>query len=364
MTPSDTLVLPQMPPVDMAMHDVLPLAWQIGPSLALGLLVGLTLSFGRTKLFAFLRTLLNRTNTPPTVVQWAFHMLDALKGWFIWSTALYLAIRLAPPAQPLFAVADYVFALLAFLQLGIALGKALTQGSQAYMRANQADGARVTLVATLALIAHMLIWALIALMVLSRSGINVTGLLAGLGLGGVVIALAFKKMAEDMFGAFSIVMDKPFVLGDFIITGDFMGTVEHIGLKTTRLRALSGEQAVISNSDLLSSRIRNYGRMMERRQLFTLGVTYETPLDKLEAIPGIIQTIIEAQPDVRFDRCTFATYGDFSLGFETVYYVLSPDYNRFMAIQQDINLAIFKAFADHGIDFAYPTQLVYTRPAR
>jgi len=138
-----------------------------------------------------------------------------------------------------------------------------------------------------------------------------------------------------------------------------MGTVEHIGLKSTRIRSLSGEQLVFSNSDLLKSRIRNYKRMYERRVVFSLGVTYETPYEKLERIPALIREIIEAQPQVRFDRAHFKEYGAFSLNFEIVYYVLSPDYNLCMDTQQAINLAIFRRFKEEGIDFAYPTQTLY-----
>ena len=154
-------------------------------------------------------------------------------------------------------------------------------------------------------------------------------------------------------------LDKPFTIGDFLIIDQHMGSVENIGLKTTRLRSLSGEQLVFSNTDLLKSRIKNYGRMFERRVVFSIGVTYQTPRDKLQRIPGIIRAAVEAQEPVRFDRSHFQSYGDFALQFETVYYVLKPDYNIYMDIQQAINLQIYDAFEQEGIEFAYPTQTLF-----
>ena len=157
----------------------------------------------------------------------------------------------------------------------------------------------------------------------------------------------------------AIIVDKSFVVGDFIIVDDLMGTVESIGIKTTRIRSLGGEQVVVPNSDLMTSRIRNYKLMSERRIVFTFGVVYETPYDRLAAIPQMTREIIEAQADVRFDRAHFKAYGDFALDFEVVYYVLNPDYNRYMDLQQAINLALFRRFSESGIVFAYPTQTVY-----
>jgi small-conductance mechanosensitive channel len=159
------------------------------------------------------------------------------------------------------------------------------------------------------------------------------------------------------------VLDKPFVVGDFIVTGDFMGTVEQIGVKTTRVRSLGGEQIIFANGDLLGSRVRNYKRMAERRVLFRFGVVYQTTADQLERIPAMMRAIAEEQPGVRFDRAHFAAYGDFALDFEVVYYVLAPDYNIYMDTQQAINLAIFRRFEAEGIGFAYPTQTLYVSRA-
>ena len=176
---------------------------------------------------------------------------------------------------------------------------------------------------------------------------------------GIAIALAVQNILGDIFCSLSIILDKPFELGDFIIVGDLMGTIEHIGIKTTRLRSLSGEQLVFSNSDLVGSRIRNYKRMWQRRIVFEFGVTYQTPAAKVERIPGIVAEILGGQDRARLDRAHFKSYGNSALIFEVVYYVLEPDYNVYMDVQQAINLALMHRFEAEGIEFAYPTQTLY-----
>ena len=206
---------------------------------------------------------------------------------------------------------------------------------------------------------RMILWAAILLMALDNLGIDITALIAGLGVGGIAVALAVQNLLGDLFASLSIVFDKPFVVGDFIIVDDFLGEVEHIGLKTTRLRSLSGEQVIFSNNDLLQSRIRNYKRMYERRVVFALGVTYQTSHEVLKKIPEIIKEVIHAQKNVRFDRSHFKNYGDSSLNFENVYFVTASDYNMYMDIQQAINLEIYRRFEEAKIEFAYPTQTLY-----
>lgn len=203
------------------------------------------------------------------------------------------------------------------------------------------------------------IWAIIILLALDNLGIDVTALVAGLGVGGIAVALAVQNILKDLFASLSIILDKPFVIGDFIILGDDLGTVERIGLKTTQIRRLTGEQLVMSNAQLLESRIRNFKRMERRRVIFTIGVTYQTPHEKLKNIPGMIKKIIESQEKVEFDRVHFKEYGNFSLNFEAVYWVLDPDYNVYMNINQSINLLIFEQFDKEKIEFAYPTQTIF-----
>jgi small-conductance mechanosensitive channel len=226
-------------------------------------------------------------------------------------------------------------------------------------RSLAADRAAIGSINIIGVIVNAVIWALVVLLTLDNLGIDITALVAGLGIGGIAVALAVQSIFGDLFASLSITLDRPFVVGDFLIVGDVLGTVESIGIKSTRLRSLDGEQIVMPNSDLLSSRVRNYGRMMERRVVFKTNVTYETPIEVVERIPRIIRDIVEGQADIRFDRSHFAAHGAASLDFETVYHVRSPDYNRYMDIQQAINLRLHREFGKLGIEFAYPTQKVF-----
>jgi small-conductance mechanosensitive channel len=223
----------------------------------------------------------------------------------------------------------------------------------------ETDAAAVTTMQAVGFLGRLLLLSTVVLMALDNLGFDITALVAGLGIGGIAVALAVQNILADLFASLSIVLDKPFVVGDFLILNEYMGTVEHVGLKTTRIRSLSGEQIVISNNDLLNSRIRNYKRMFERRVVFSIGVTYQTPYESMRDIPLMLRKIIEAQEMTRFDRAHFKNFGNSSLDFEAVYYVLSPDYNQYMDIQQAINLLIYKRFAEAGIEFAYPTQTLF-----
>jgi len=202
------------------------------------------------------------------------------------------------------------------------------------------------------------LWSALFIIALQNLGINVTSLIAGVGIGGIAIALAVQNILGDLFASVSIMLDKPFIVGDFIIVDEHAGNVENIGLKTTRVRSLSGEQLVFSNNDLLSSRIKNYKQMQERRILFTIGVTYDTPSEKLESIPIIIKEIIDKLEKTRFDRAHFKEFGDFSLNFEIVYYMLVPTYIDYVDAQQAINLELYRRFEKEEIEFAYPTQTI------
>jgi small-conductance mechanosensitive channel len=206
---------------------------------------------------------------------------------------------------------------------------------------------------------NLIIWALGFIFLLDNLGFEITAVIAGLGIGGIAIALAAQTILGDLFSYFVIFFDRPFEIGDFIIVGDKIGTVEYIGIKTTRLRSLSGEQIVLSNTDLTNSRVHNYKRMEKRRVVFKLGVVYQTPAKILNEIPALVRSIIESQSDVTFDRGHFSSYGDFSLNFEFVYFVLGSDYVKYMDTQQKINLSIYEEFEKKGIEFAYPTQTLF-----
>lgn len=209
-------------------------------------------------------------------------------------------------------------------------------------------------------VSRLVLYSVVALLALDNlPNVQVTSLIASLGVGGIAVALAVQNVLVDLLASLSIAFDQPFVVGDYIVVDNYSGTVEHVGLKTTRVRSLSGEQLIFSNNDLLKSRIRNYKRMQERRVAFTIGVTRETPYEKLERIPGMIKGIVEVQAQTRFERAHFASFGDFSLSFETVYYMLDPNYGLYMDTQQAINLALIKRLAEEGIELAYPTQTLH-----
>lgn len=226
-------------------------------------------------------------------------------------------------------------------------------------RKQVARGGSGTTLAALGFLSRIVVWALVVLLALSNIGVDVTALIAGLGITSIAVALALQGILKDLFASLAIVLDKPFELGDFLIFGDYLGTVEHVGIRSTRLQSLSGEQIVLSNSDLLETRIRNYKKMQERRIVFSIGVNYHTPRDKLVLIPVMIKEIIESQEQTRFDRSHFKEYGTFSLTFETVYHVLDPSYNVYMDLQQTINLTLHERFEEHGIRFAFPGQTVF-----
>ncbi len=210
---------------------------------------------------------------------------------------------------------------------------------------------------------NVIVWALGFVFLLDNLGFDISAVVAGLGIGGVAVALASQGLLQDLFSYFAILLDRPFELGDFIVLDDFKGAVEHIGIKTTRLRSIGGEELILSNSDLVGTRIRNFKRMQRRRILFKLGVTYEVGVTKLQEIPHIIKAVIEQTENVVFDRAHFLEYGEFSLNFEVVYYVNSSDYTIYMDAQQHINLELKREFEQRGIEFAYPTQVTYLNSA-
>jgi small-conductance mechanosensitive channel len=295
--------------------------------------------------------------------------IQRTRWWLMAALALYLASRVlipTPPAGEPAAPVDHLLrtiAVLAFIvQFALWGNLVIDRGLQRYAdRKLKGDPASLLTITALVFIGRLILFTLLLLLALSNIGINVSALITGLGIGGIAVALAVQNILGDLLASMSIVFDKPFVPGDFIIVGDQMGTVQHIGLKTTRLTSLSGEQLIFSNADLLQSRIRNFKRMNERRAIFTIGVTYQTPPESLQQIPGILRDAIEAQAKTRFDRAHFKEFGPSSLNFEAVYFVLAPEMSVYLDIQQAINFTLLKQFASLNIDFAYPTQTVYVQ---
>lgn len=209
------------------------------------------------------------------------------------------------------------------------------------------------------LIAKILLWAIAILMVLSNWGVNISALAASMGIGGIAIALAAQNILSDLFSSFSIYLDKPFEIGDYIVIGADRGTVQKIGLKTTRIQTLQGEELVVSNQELTTTRVQNFKKMTERRINFSVGVTYDTPTEKLKKIPEILEKIISSESKARFDRVHFASFDDWALRFDAVYYVLSQDYAEYMDMQQVMNFSIKEAFESESIEMAFPTQTIH-----
>ncbi|MCJ7540108.1 MAG: mechanosensitive ion channel family protein [Desulfobacterales bacterium] len=276
--------------------------------------------------------------------------------FFLFLSVYVGSLKITLP-ETTYDIFKHAFVIVSLIQVAILISYTINFWIERYRKQKiESNAGAMTTLTSVGFVLRMIIWMIFILIALDNIGVNITTLIAGLGISGIAVALAVQNILGDLFASFSIVLDKPFVIGDFIIVDDYLGTVEHVGLKTTKIRSLSGEQLVFSNADLLKSRIRNYKRMNERRDVFTIGVLYQTPHEILSQIPKMICKIIENQAQVRFDRAHFKEYGDYSLKFEVVYWIQNPDYNVYMDTQQSINLDIFKHFKEAGVEFAYPTQ--------
>lgn len=333
-----------------------PLQWASATGAALLSVVAMLFLFRvvRVRLTAFAR------KTDGTLDDALAAAIRATHFWFIAAVAMLCGAQFLELPDRIGPIVSRVFTLALIVQAGLwahaGIG-GLLSGYLARHRNLDANGATTTSI--LCFVAQVALWSLVVLMVLDNLGFDVTTLVASLGIGGIAVALAAQNVLGDMFASIAIALDQPVVIGDFIVVGDLTGTVERVGLKTTHLRSLSGEAIVLSNSDLLNSRIRNYKRMSERRVLFGFGVTYDTPPEKLRKLPDMVREIIERETLSRFDRAHLATFGASALEFEVVYYVRDPDYGKFMDVQQRINLGLISALQAAGIEFAFPTQTIH-----
>jgi len=331
-------------------------AWltALGIALAINLIVGLLkwLIIGR------LSTVAKRTST--RIDDSLIGVVRSTRQWLVLLVTISVGARYLTLPEQAFTALKALATVAFFIQLGLwaaaVLGFWITRSRE---RAAETDLGASTSLGALSFIGSVLIWTLVLLLALSNLGINVTAMITGLGIGGIAVALAVQNILGDLFASLSIVIDKPFVIGDFIIVEDYMGSVEYVGLKTTRIRSLGGEQIIFSNSDLLKARVRNYKRMRERRVVFSFGVLYQTTPEQLEKIPATARAVIEKQKLARFDRAHFQKFGESSLDFEVVYWMLDPDFNKYMDVQQEINLSLLRAFADDGIGFAYPSRSLF-----
>jgi len=295
----------------------------------------------------------------------ALEIVKGTRPWFLFALALMAAAQmllLAPRPERAFV---RLVKLVALVQAALWAATAVSFWVQTHLdrRRSAGDLAGVSTIRALGIGAKIIAWIIAFITALATYGVNIAALVTGLGVGGIAIALAVQNILGDLLAALAIIFDKPFEIGDTIVVDTMSGTVEHIGLKTTRIRSTNGEQIIVSNSELLKSRIRNYRCMYERRVAFTTDVSYDTSEDTAKRIPQIIREAVDAQTPIRFERSHFAAYTDSALRFETVYWVLDPDYGKHMDIQQAINLRLLARFKAESIEFAYPTRAIHLKGA-
>lgn len=326
--------------------------------------ISFLLALARKLIISRLERIAKRTSTD--IDDFIAALLTNVPGWVYFFIATYTALQqLNLPAQ---LKAFFHFTLIIVITISVIriLERTLQFGlRKIYRRRLKKDDTAIDLmVKNTSTIMQWVLWVLGALFIMDNVGINITTLAAGIGIGGIAVAIASQAVLGDAFSAISIFLDKPFELGDFIIVDNFMGTVEHIGIKTTRVRSLDGELLVFANTDLTKSRIKNYKLMAQRRVAFKVNIDYMTPIEQVAKVPGMIRAIIENIDKVRLDRVHFQSFTDFALAFEIVYYVSDPDYNLYMDIQQRINLEIMRTFEAEDILFAQPTHVVKLQDSR
>ncbi len=327
--------------------------------------IAAALSVATLTVALLVRLFLSRSLPAPQVgkdIHWpeVLHELVA-RTWtlFLIIAAIYVGTTLLDLPDAVHRLISSVFIVALFVQLAVWADRIASAILAWRLSALKSRATTRNALALIQFVVRVAVWSLALLLIFENLGFDVTALVAGLGVGGIAVALAAQSVLGDLFSSLAIVLDRPFEVGDFIVFGDQSGTVEKIGIKTTRIRALSGEQIAVSNSDLVQTRVHNFKRMQERRIVLVLGVTYDTPADKLERIPEMVKTIVEAREGVRFDRAHFRSFGGSALEVEVVYWVLSGDYTVYMDCQQAINFAIFRAFEEDGIEFAFPSQTLY-----
>lgn len=281
--------------------------------------------------------------------------------WYLYIVvAVYAAGAYLTPGASVRGVLNATISVALIVQGGVWL-QALSRSFVGHWTLQRNSKHDSTVAAGVQFVAKLLIWTAVALLVLANLGVEITAVIAGLGVGGVAVALAVQGILADLFASLSMYFDRPFDIGDFIIVDDYMGAVEKIGLRTTRVASLGGEQIVFANGDLVKARVRNYARMRERRVVFAFGIEYGLPAEKVERAAVIAREVISETPETRLDRVHFAAYGAYSLDYEAVYYVLSPDYGLYMDCQHSINMAIYRRFEAEGIPFAFPTRTLHLK---
>ncbi|HEY1899730.1 MAG TPA: mechanosensitive ion channel domain-containing protein [Steroidobacteraceae bacterium] len=299
----------------------------------------------------------------PVALDLTSRLIDKTSSLFIWGVALYGAIgQLTFPetshrAQRLDHGVDVLFTLIFWYQIARWATATLRYAIDQRRRSIPGHDAVVTgSMEIILFVAGAVIWSLAALLALDNLGVAIKPLLAGLGIGGIAVALAVQAVLGDLLASMSIALDKPFVIGDLLTVDTLTGTVEYIGVKSTRIRSITGEQIVVANSDITKSRIRNFGRMSERRVSFEIPVIHDTPVATLRAIPDAVQSVVEASPRARFVRCNLLTLSETALRYEVVYFVQAPELPVYAQVQHGILVALMEKFRELRVQFPTPAQ--------
>lgn len=290
----------------------------------------------------------------------AGRIIRRTRSFFLASVAAYSVIHVAAPPGPLMKAIDFVFVVSSAIQGAIWLREIILALVERRAEASEDAGDFASAIGIIRVLVNIAVWALATILVLDNIGVNVTALVAGLGVGGIAIGLAAQGIFSDLFAALAMLFDRPFRVGDTIQFGPNIGTVEAIGLKTLRVRLLSGEQLVVGNTQLLAQEVSNLKRIEARRVVLMLGVTYQTPPALLEALPGKIEALVGGIAHARFDRAVFTSFGASSIDFELVFFVDSADLQDMLAARHAIGIGLVRLFAELGLDFAYPTQTTFT----
>lgn len=286
------------------------------------------------------------------------NVLSVTKSFFIFSVSFFVAFQASHFDKKYGKYADNIFIILVAIQAVIWGMEAISSWVNITIQRKQNDPSIATTLGFVKIVLKFVVMAIVFLFALNNLGVNISTFIAGLGVGGIAIALATQNILGDLFSSLSIVLDKPFIVGDYISLGEWQGTIEHVGLKNTRIRSLTGEQIIVSNSDLLSSKIRNFKRMETRRVAFTLNLKYSTKRDDLKRVPQIVETIIRTYPETNFDRAHFLNFGASSLDVEVVYIFNSSDFKAHANTLQAILLDIHEALETNKVELAYPTQSI------
>jgi small-conductance mechanosensitive channel len=288
-------------------------------------------------------------------------VLRGTKHWLLVVAALLIGMGLLDLSDRWSARVGQLWFVAVALQLALWFTRGIEMGMRRYEEKHHGLTGTTQVSASGTLLSWFLramLWAVFLLAVLSNLGVNITAFVASLGIGGVAVALAVQNILGDLFASLSIAVDKPFEVGDFIGVGEVEGTVQYVGLKTTRIQSISGEQIVMSNTDLLKQVLKNYKRMDERRVVFSFGLTYDVTPEQAEQVAPLVKRLIEEDEMLRFGRAHLKTFGDSSLDYEVVYFVKQPGYEAYMDAQQRLNIKLMRELAALKVDFAFPTRTV------